>query len=145
MIQIEEIQKRLAANPNRTDVKACLRESNSVARSGDANLSIKYLLLAIFGILKIRDLTKPEKNTFNDNIFKILGSIDLIPLVKEATENEGSLINSFEEKGLKHTFTRLQTIIKQISVLEKKALENKAKKKEAGNREGFFGNHQRTR
>ncbi|WP_432735963.1 hypothetical protein [Maridesulfovibrio sp. FT414] len=125
MLKLEEIQKRLATTPNRADVKTCLRESHSAARGGNAFLSIKLVLFAIFGLLKIRDLTKPEKNTFNDNISKVLGNIDLIPLVREATEGEESLVNSFEEKGLKDTFTRLQTITNEIKNLEKKAAEKK--------------------
>ncbi len=129
MIKIEEVQERLARSPDRTDVKACLRESSSVARGGNALSSIRFLLLAIFGILKIRDLTKPEKQNFNENISKILGGIDLIPIVKEATRNESSLTNTFEDKGLKETFARLQKVTKEIKKLEQKATESKALKK----------------
>jgi hypothetical protein len=126
MIQIEQIQKRITANPNRSDVKTCLREASSMARGGDALLSIKYLIVGIYGILKIRDLTKPEKKTFNDNIYKILGSIDLMPMVKEATEGEGSLTSLLEEKGLKALFSKLQAITKEIKNLEQKAIQLKA-------------------
>ncbi|WP_320175119.1 hypothetical protein [Maridesulfovibrio sp.] len=125
MTRIEEIQKRITTTPNREDIKTCLREAISLARGQDALLSIHYLTLSIFGLLKIKDLTKPEKNAFNDNIGKILGRIDLMPTVKEATSGEASLLTTFETKGLKQIFTRLQELNKDIKRVEKEAKKRK--------------------
>ncbi|WP_421902539.1 hypothetical protein [Maridesulfovibrio sp.] len=121
MTKIEEIQKRLTTSPDRADVKTCLREANSLARGQDALLSIKFLLLSIFGLLKIKDLTRPERNTFNNDIGKVLGRIDLMPIVKEATRGDSSLMSTFENDGLKNIFTRLQTLTKDIKRVEKEA------------------------
>lgn len=137
MDKIEEIQKKIIAAPERTDVKTCLQESSFSARRGDTLLSIKFLVLAIYGVMKIRDLTKPERNTFNDNIGKVLGSMDLMPLVKEATYGKKSLIDTFEEEGLKKLFSRLQTISKDIKKLEKKALQINALEKKEEIRKNF--------
>ncbi|ACS80525.1 hypothetical protein [Maridesulfovibrio salexigens] len=125
MTKIEEIQKRITTTPSREDVKTCLREAISLARGQDALLSIHYLALSIFGLLKIKDLTKPEKNAFYDNIGKILGRIDLMPVVKEATRDEDSLLTTFESKGLKNIFTRLQKLNKDIKKVEKEADQRK--------------------
>lgn len=54
MTKIEEIQKRITTTPSREDVKTCLREAISLARGQDALLSIHYLALSIFGLLKIK-------------------------------------------------------------------------------------------
>ncbi|WP_415716810.1 hypothetical protein [Maridesulfovibrio sp.] len=130
MISIKEMQKRVARKPERLDIKSCLRESNSMARGGDALSSINYLMISIFGILKIRDLTKPEKKVFHDDIYKVLGNIDLMPSVIEATQGEGSLITLLEQQGLRELFSKLQATVKVIKNLEKQALQLKAKEKE---------------
>ncbi len=139
MISIKEMQQRVASAPDRSDIKTCLRESNSMARAGDALASINYLLISIYGILKIRDLTKPEKKAFHADIYKVLGGIDLMPRVKEATEDEGSLISLLENKGMKELFSKLQSTIKIIKKLEIKALQLKAKEQEEKIKTAFAG------
>ena len=139
MINIKEMQKRVAGKPERSDIKLCLRESYSMARVGDALSSINYLMISIYGILKIRDLTKPEKKVFHDEIYKVLGGIDLMPSVKEATKGEGSLITLLEQKGLRELFSKLQTTVKVIKSLEKQALQLKAKEKEEKIKAAFAG------
>ncbi|WP_319779448.1 hypothetical protein [Maridesulfovibrio sp.] len=130
MVKLEEIQKRIKAAPDRKDIKTCLRESYSMVRAGDALLSIKFLLVGIFGIIKIKDLTKPERKIFNEDISKSVSGIDLLPIVKEATEGEMSLITTFEEKGLKELVIRLQSITGEMKKIEQAAIRKKAAKQE---------------
>lgn len=137
MIKIEEMQERIKSDPDRRDVKTCLRESYSLVRGGDALLSIRYLLLGIYGILKIRDLTKPELKFFSEDVLKNVSGIDLMPIVKEATEGKISLSNTLEDKGMKDLFGRLQSITSEIKKIEKRASEDKAVRKKEEIKEVF--------